>query len=204
MKKTLVRFGTTLTVMLTGCVSSIHPIYTEKELVYDEALLGVWHSTKPESNETYHVTRTGERAYHLVLTDNNEKQGDFHVHLASVQGTLFLNVQPAKLPLESRFPNLWNIHIIRGHFFCMVEQIEPELKIKILDIDWLEQHLENEPSAIDHTILTHASNNEQGKIVLTASTEKLQQFAIKHLKTPGAFTDSESLRKEISDAEQVP
>ena len=83
----------------------------------------------------------------------------------------------------------------------MVEQIEPELKIKSLDIDWLEQHLKNEPSAIDHTILSHGSNNKQGKIVLTASTEKLQKFAIKHLKTPGAFTDSESLRKETSDTE---
>ena len=201
MKKTLLRLGTTLMVMITGCISSIHPIYTEKELVYDDALLGVWHT---ESNETYHVTRSGKQAYHLVLTDNDEKQGDFHVHLANVRDTLFLNVQPAQSPLESRFPNLWNTHIIRGHFFCMVEQIEPELKIKSLDIDWLEQHLKNEPSAIDHTILSHGSNNKQGKIVLTASTEKLQNFAIKHLKTPGAFTDSESLRKETSDTEQVP
>ena len=29
-------------VVLMGCIPSLHPLYTEKDLVFDESLLGEW------------------------------------------------------------------------------------------------------------------------------------------------------------------
>jgi hypothetical protein len=33
-----------LVLLLSGCVSSIHPFYDEKDVVFDSALLGTWTS----------------------------------------------------------------------------------------------------------------------------------------------------------------
>ena len=36
-----------LAVLLGGCVPSLHPLYTEKEIVFEEKLLGVWTQSEP-------------------------------------------------------------------------------------------------------------------------------------------------------------
>ena len=166
--------------MTSACIPSLHPIYTDEDIVFEESLLGVW--AEPNSDETWAFTRSQEKgnAYRLVYADGNGKRGAFVTHLAKIKGQLFLDLFPEEPELESN--DFYKGHLMPVHTFMHVAQIEPKLQLSALDADWLGKHLEKKPRALKHEIVDDT-------IVLTASTKKLQAFYIKHLKTEGAYDD---------------
>jgi len=65
-----------------------------------------------------------------------------------------------------------------------------------MDPDWLENHLKQNPKAIQHEILS--DRILLPSILFTSSTKELQTFLLKHVKTKGAFTQPiEMMRQEI-------
>jgi hypothetical protein len=62
---------------LAGCVPSWNPIFTEKELRFDPALIGNWRPVEPEKNskENWAFARAGEQLYRLTQTDEDGRQG---------------------------------------------------------------------------------------------------------------------------------
>jgi hypothetical protein len=96
-KRYLVLFA--LLACLTGCVpvDSLNPLYTDKDVVFDESLLGEWIGT--EANETggMKFIKEGKDAYVVVLTDtdaNGEQKNTFYdAHLLNIGGQKFLDVQ---------------------------------------------------------------------------------------------------------------
>lgn len=52
--------------ILSGCgVSSIHPLYTEQDVIFDPALLGDW--TDKDSKGTSTFTKSGDKVYNLEI-----------------------------------------------------------------------------------------------------------------------------------------
>jgi hypothetical protein len=86
---------------LTGCVpvDSLNPLYTEKDTVFDESLLGEW--IGPDANDTGSMkfVKEGKDAYVIVSTDNDGPGGEqkrtfFDAHLLNLSGQQFLDVVP--------------------------------------------------------------------------------------------------------------
>ena len=83
---------------LTGCVpvDSLNPLYTDKDVVFDESLLGEWVGT--EANETggMKFIKEDKDAYVIVMSDtdtNGEKKTTFYdARLLSISGQKFLDV----------------------------------------------------------------------------------------------------------------
>src|SRR6266436_7895790 len=82
-----------LVLALGGCVPSLHPLYTDNDVVFDAALLGQWVSTERDSKETLTFTKGDKNAYKLVQIDDSSK-GVYIAHLIKLDGTLFLDVKP--------------------------------------------------------------------------------------------------------------
>ncbi|MHC4244422.1 MAG: hypothetical protein ACYSU4_18605, partial [Planctomycetota bacterium] len=73
-----------LAALLGGCVPvmSLHPLYTEKDVVFEERLLGRW-VDDPSSPETiWEFSRIEEpnNAYNLLFSDEEGKKGSFVAH----------------------------------------------------------------------------------------------------------------------------
>jgi len=187
------RYGLLLTWVLTlvvaGCVPSLNPLYTEKDLVFDAALVGVW-SEKEDASETWAFEKTGEKEYRLVYTADG-KTGEFEAHLLKLGNTLFLDLYPDGKSLDELNRNdFYKSHLIPGHTFAKVTRIEPTLQMGFLNPDWLKELSEQNPKAIRHEKVSD-------RIVLTASTRELQEFVLKNLNTKGAFGDEPSNLKRI-------
>jgi hypothetical protein len=82
---------------LGGCrpVDSLNPLYTQKDLVYDPALLGTW--CLKDDNDTYTLQRSGSATYKLELRGsdkdtNEEYQGVWDARLLRLGKFLFLDV----------------------------------------------------------------------------------------------------------------
>jgi hypothetical protein len=162
---------------LAGCVPSLNPLYTEKDLIFEAALLGVWGELE-DAVETWDFQRAGDKeskAYRLVYTDEDGKRGEFKAHLVRLENGMYLDLYPEPAALEeSRRNDFYKSHFLLVHTFARVLRIEPELQMAFINPDRLKEVLEKEPGAIRHERLDESS------IVLTAAAAELQRFVVKH------------------------
>ncbi len=100
MKKLLVLFAGLL--LLTGCVpvDSLNPLYTDKDVAFDESLLGSW--VGPDKGEEGGLeilarNQDGKKSYLLVMTDRDKdlkvfKKTVYYAQLVKLNEHLFLDV----------------------------------------------------------------------------------------------------------------
>ena len=179
-----------LAALLGGCIPimSLHPLHTEKDVVFDVKLLGTWieDPNKPEAAWEFKRIDEPNNAYNLIVTDDGEK-GSFLAHLVKLQDKLYLDICPNKIPAESDDPNevkwLYNsMFLIPAHTFIKVDSIEPQLKMRLTQEDKMKELLAEDPNAVKHTII-------EDRLILTAPTKELQAFILKYADDNRVFTD---------------
>jgi hypothetical protein len=186
-----VLFATTiilLATLLTGCVvTSVYPFYRARDLTFNPALLGTWteaNMTEP-TNEAWTFERGDTNSYKLTVAEN-EKKNEFDVRLFKLKDQAFLDLLP-----RERADGC-----VAAHFLMRVDAITPQLKLRLLNYEWLAKLVEKNPRAIRHVIVPRAGQNEGGELVLTADTAELQHFVRKYLGTADAWVDATLLQKK--------
>ena len=95
-KKHLVFFA--LLACLTGCVpvDSLNPLYTDKDVVFDESLLGEWVGMDANEKGGMKFIKEGNDAYVIVMSDTDatgEPKNTFYdARLLNISGQKFLDV----------------------------------------------------------------------------------------------------------------
>jgi len=184
-----------LAVLLGGCVPvmSLHPLYTEETIVFEEKLLGTW---VDDSNNIWEFKcpNEPEKTYKLFIVDNEGEKGLFDVHLTKLQNKLFLDIYPGEPPWGKEDPNklIWpynTFFLIPVHTFIKIDGIEPDLKLQLTDDEDMKKLLDEDPNAVKHESV------EDG-FVLTASTKELQAFVFKYADDSRLFTKETILRRK--------
>ena len=95
-----------LLVVLLGCclVPSIHPLYTDEDLVFEEELLGKW----SDGNDIWEFKKAEGKAYKMRFF--NGKEGQFEAHLVELDGVRFLDIFPDGETLDN-VQNFYKIHL---------------------------------------------------------------------------------------------
>lgn len=173
----------TLAVLLGGCVPSLHQLYTDKDLVFDEKLLGAW-----ADDDTRWTFQKGAdpNSYKLAVTDD-EGKGEFVAHLVKIDDMLFLDLFPEEPKLEQS-NDFYKMHLVGVHTFIKVEQIAPILKMRIMNPEKIEKMLENDPNVLKH-------EKVEDRIILTASPKELQRFMRKYANVEDVFGDPSDLKR---------
>lgn len=90
---------------LAGCVpvDSLNPLYTDKDIVFDQSLLGTWvgpDNGKDGDLEISALDDNGKHVYVLTMTDTNGSSEDrvlvYHGRLVKLGGHLFMDLVPEK------------------------------------------------------------------------------------------------------------
>ena len=185
MKNALKFAVVSLMLILTSCVPSLNPLYTDADKIFDEALLGVW--TDEDATESWEFTTSNDKDYRLVYTDENKKKGEFKACLLKIEGKLFLDLTPIKPSNPQN--NFYKANFLATHTFVHISQLPPNPQITYLEPEWLKSHLDKNPSALRHERLS-------GEILITASTKDLQKFLLTNLQTPGAFAKPIGIKRK--------
>lgn len=190
-----------LAAVLGGCipVASVHCLYTEKDVIFEEKLLGTWVQEPNSPKTTWEFTRHDEEpnnVYKLVFTDEEGKKGSFVAVMVKLKDKLFLDVYPDELPWDMEDPNQvdWpynSFFMIPVHTFLKVDSIEPQLKLRITMDDKMEELIKENPNAIEHILI-------EDRIVLTAKTKALQEFILKYADDELLFVDEIALDRKIA------
>lgn len=175
MKKRNIILTTATALLLSACIPSVNPFYTDKDVVFEAGLVGEWQQKdKEEDMGIWKFEQGKDKNYDLRVTQKDGKQADFDAHLFKLKQELFLDIEISDL--GTNVSDLAAISIIPGHLIIRVAQIAPKLKLASPNYDWLEKYLREHPKA-----LAHHRENDRGVIVLTAETADLQNFVLKHL-----------------------
>lgn len=193
MKKTLLLFVAALAAVLTGCMPSVNPFYTDQDLVFDPRLVGTWQ--KSGEAETWQFEKEGENAYKLTLIDKEGRRGLLKARLFKQRDELYLDLTPTECNFAADQAEIVGASMFPGHLLVRVAQIEPALKLAFSDFDWLAKLLEKEPAALAH----HA---EEKRLLLTASTRELQQFVARHRAEGELFQKPDEFVRQASAAQK--
>src|ERR1039457_3803632 len=114
-----------LALCLSACIHSLNPFYTEKDLVFDARLTGTWREkSEAQEAEVWRFEKTGDKAYKLVMTDKDGKQGEFAAHLFKLKQDYFLDLIPNDCNYATNQTDLVGWSMFPGHLLARVPQIE--------------------------------------------------------------------------------
>ncbi|MBK8080214.1 MAG: hypothetical protein IPK25_08000 [Saprospiraceae bacterium] len=163
--------------ILTGCIPSLNPLYTDKDLVFTSQLLGTWTGAKSEESWTF--DKKNEKEYILTHSVKNN-QATFSAHVVKIGEFLFLDLYPEDF-LSDNY--LYQMHLCPVHTFSKIKITNEQLTIEMFDPKWLEKGIETNQINIDHV------KSSEGTILLTASTEDLQKYTLNYADSIGVFQE---------------
>ena len=176
-----------LAVVLGGCLPlSIHPLYTDDTLVFEEKLLGKW----ADGDEIWQFTQDSNNSYILRIVDEDGKEGYFNAHLVQLENMLFLDIFPDGETLRDT-QTFYTIHLLPMHTFIKVEQTEPNLVLRMMDVDKVSEILKSDPNLLKHEL--RENEGDDNAVILTAATPDLQKFVVKYANTEDVFGDAKEL-----------
>lgn len=190
MRKLLICIGIAL--LLKACViPSIHPLYTEDDLIINEDIFGLWR----EGGNSWDFQSYGERhgdsdmpaeTISLVCTSNDE-EAEFDLHLIKLGKYYYLDFIASDYDLKNE---LLDFHLMPFHNFARVEIKKEEIQIEFFNADWFADLLDNNKIRIKHEYMEALDI-----YVLTASTRSMQKFIEKYGDDPEAYEDPIVLKR---------
>lgn len=197
MKKRNAVIMAAVAVLLASCIPSVNPFYTDKDVVFEQRLIGTWQEKdKSDEPQIWKYEEGKDKAYKLTVTEKEGKQGEFEARLFKLKQDYFLDIIATEI--GTNVADLVKASIIPGHLLMRVSQLEPELKFAMIDVDWLDKHLKEHPKALAH-------HRDDDQIFLTAETTDLQSFVLKHLGEDELFgKPAEMVRKDNATKESAP
>ena len=157
--------------LIVGCVPalSLHPLYTEKDVIFNPALVGRWETI---SDKNWIFRQMEDNFYNVTLKFNSSDSLVLEGRLLQLGNYMFMDVASGKPDVE----NL-NLLAIPAHVFLRLSLEGDSLGIAYLDDSWLDENSD---------LIKHEVIDEHG-IILTASTRELQDFVMKHAEDEKAF-----------------
>jgi hypothetical protein len=181
---------------LVGCyVPSIHPLYTNEDLIFNPEFLGQWVETEKGKSQ-WVFAKKEEKSYALRITQEDKKVFAFTARLLKVGAYHYLDLFPDTdddtnddFLLKSMLP---------VHSFLRIKQLTPTLEVEIMNTTWLTEFAKSNPESIKHEKMQLGEKDkEEPLIVLTAQPKELQAFLTKHEKTEKVWNKLNSLTKKI-------
>jgi hypothetical protein len=158
-----------LALLTAGCVPSLQPLFTDRDLVFDERLLGAW----AEGEESWTFEKRDALSYHLVVREKGAESA-FVARLGELRGHRFLDIYPDESAKKVLDDSGYGQSFIPAHGFYKVGEVGGRLGLQVLDNHWFESYLRLHPRGLAHYLVP-----DHG-LVLTASTQDLQRFLLRH------------------------
>lgn len=191
MGRSIVGFMTlSVFLILSGCwILSFHPLYFEDDLIFDDTLLGDWETWEEDQDDVERWTflRDKDQSYRLIVTDEHGVEGEFDGHLLRLDDILYLDLFPREPETGNEFHYG---HLVPCHSFLRIALESDELRLRIMDSDWLDDRLKDGRIKIEHTRCKDG-------FILTATTKTLQKFIRKY--ADEAFSEEAGILKRIQE-----
>jgi hypothetical protein len=202
MKKLLIATILVAVVVLSGCLSALHPLFTEKDLVFDPHLVGSWQVGA--DNEVYKFERgtpqnfgnlpeglqkLSGKAYLLTISTKTGEEGKkYYAFLARIGKHLYLDYFPTETDDQKGYANFYKQGFLPMHTFYRVTpgSNSDTMKIGQFAENYLRNLIDKKQIRIRHEV------RFDGSYVITAPTEELQQYVVKYSDVDEAYENNKT------------
>ena len=170
-----------LSLLSSGClVSSLHPLYDEGSLVFDEQLVGTWENS--DSQVSIVIARGEWRSYRIAYTD---RTGTTRLtgHLTTVGSVRLLNVRP-----EDGFDR--PAFVIASNGLLEVNVAPTEVRVRELDYD------EALRRVTARTLKIAAVTDLKQNVLITADTQTLRTWMTMAVRDGGLWGEWKTLGRK--------
>lgn len=207
MKKIIPLSGLTLLLVLlmTGCLTAVHPLFTEKELISEPRLLGNWRigegadaievnfeKGNPESFKELPevLQKASSRAYIVMVKEKGQIVQKFFAFPTQLGDALYLDYFATTTPRQNSYDAFYKAHYNAMHSFYKIQfEKNGSFKASRLKGEYLENLIKNKQLRIRH------EERADGSFVITAPTAELQQYVLKYGNNKEAYENSETYSK---------
>ena len=196
-----------LLIFLSSCLTTLHPIFTEKDLAYDPKLIGVWNTENEGKKGKVIISNLAsensvelpgnisvikQKGYFIIYQDENGKVSDQYIaFLARIGKHLYFDYYPAEKKEDRKLDEFFGIHFVRMHTSYRVEILKDgSFELSQLDGSYVKSLIDEKKIRISHE--TDADDNT----VITASTKELQQYLLKYGDEPSAYRSEKTTFKK--------
>jgi hypothetical protein len=202
MKTKIIITSIILLALLPGCfVKSLHPFYTEKDLLFKEELLGRWTGNEDSKWEIKrHMKSTGllkpqvpDNAYDITYTDD-KGSSSFVAHLFMLDKQMYIDFYPGE---SAGHTDLEGFHFIQAHSLAQLKISNNTLTIRWYNEEWMLKLFNQNRVRIAHERVPYDLDDkdpEHQQVILTATTADLQKFIRKYGQDPEAFASEKNKR----------
>jgi hypothetical protein len=196
-----------LLIFLSGCLTTLHPIFTEKDLAYDPKLIGVW-NTENQGNKGKviisnlatessielpgNISSIKQKGY-LITYEDKDHEGTkrYIAFLARIGKHLYFDYYPADKKEDRKLDEFFGVHFIKMHTSYRVDiSKDGSFELTQLDEGYVRKLIDEKKIRISHEI--DADDNT----VITASTKELQQYLLKYGDEPSAYRNEKTTFKK--------
>jgi hypothetical protein len=209
--KTFIISCFTLLIALTfqGCITSLHPLYNNKDLTFDARLLGTWHSDG--SGDTWKLENLMEkelapykdpkerkekeafksqfvnRNSYLLTYKEKGKEAEFLLNLVRLDNELYIDLYPGSLKEKNE---LLEDHYLPVHSYAKIKINSNGFELSFFNSEQIYKLLSENRIKIKHESFEYYK-------VITASTEELQKFVMKYADNKDFFSPPVIFKKTI-------
>ena len=191
-----------LLMFLSSCLTTIHPIFTEKDLVYEPKLIGKWKTKNGIKDNLAVITSLAQETTVVLpgnissikhkgyLVSNQNKSGEveseYIAFLARIGKYLYFDYFPAEKKGNKIGDEFFKSHYVKMHMSYRVDIYNTGFELSQFDMEYVKDLIEENKIRISH------ETDADGKIVITASTEELQQYIKKYGDEPEAYINEKT------------
>jgi hypothetical protein len=190
MKKAIIFLLFAFLTLLSGClVSSIHPFFRDKDIVFDPVMTGKWLDgdsslwvIEPNmASEGFMEPESPDQKYSITYFEEPDRSGKFIGTLFRINGVQYVDFYP-DTDEDNCVTELTCWHHFPTHTLARVQFNSDSILLYWFGEEWLSDMLEENRIRIKHE--TVDLGNNYTRRVLTASTDELQKFIRKYANDP--------------------
>lgn len=182
-----------ISLVLNGCIFSLHPLWTQENKIFDASLLGTWYVERcenpdPESCPRLEFASMGDSAYRMTQyadmrllrneTGDSLSKVTFLCTAVKLGKHTFLDLYPEEESIGKRFSE----NFFPVHSFMKIQLAKDQFSIALLNHDRLAMLFDQKRIRIRHETIGDYT-------ILTASTQELGAFMEKYADDPNAFEE---------------
>ncbi len=167
--------------LLTTCIPSLQPLFTEKELITSAQLPGVW---TEKQDDVWIFESDGGKGYWLTQY-SDKHSAEFKARLGKIGPYTFLETFPEDTGTDHDFLEM---HLVPAYIFMKIEIAEDKLVLTPFSPEWFDKKVKSGTINLDYQAVDQLP-------VLIAPTAEVQNFVKKYAGDPKAFGDPLHLRR---------
>lgn len=190
-----------LTILFSGCLYTLYPIFTEKDVVFNPEIIGEWQyiGKKGKGSILFEaipnaklselapgIRKIADNGYLATWKDSTGKADskDF-VFLTKIGRLLYMDHYPAELDLEKPVANIFKQHHLKMHKCYRIDLRNKDgFEMKRLERSFLDDLIKKNQIRIHYVQHSFLHNKI---IIISASTEELQAYLLKYADNPKAY-----------------